>query len=253
MRNLENRVALVTGGADGIGAAACRALAGAGASVVVTDIDAARAQSLAEELGNGAMAAVMDVREEAAWQDILGQVQRRYGRLDILVNNAGGAGAGNIEEISIDDFRNSLRLNLESVFIGSKLAMEVMKSCGGGNIINVSSIHGIRAAAHAASYTAGKGGVRLLTKSIALHCAQHGYNIRCNSIHPGYILTTQMQDWVDKQEDPAAMMAGLVAQHPIGFLGSPEDIGAGILFLASDDSRFMTGTELVMDGGFTLV
>ncbi len=124
---------------------------------------------------------------------------------------------------------------------------------GSGSIVNVSSIHGLRAAPHAAAYTAAKGAVTMLTKSIALHCAQHGYNIRCNSIHPGYILTTQMQDWVDRQDDPEAMMAGLVAQHPIGFLGLPEDIGAGILFLASDDSRFMTGTELVMDGGFTLV
>ncbi len=252
MNKLQDRVAIVTGGADGIGAAACRALAGEGAHVVVTDIDMARAQGLAQSLGGNASAVVLDVREESAWRSTLDEVMAKYGRLDILVNNAGGAGAGNIEEISFDDFRQSIRLNLESVFIGSKLAIELMKDRG-GNIINVSSIHGIRAAAHAASYTAGKSGVRYLTKSIALHCAQHGYGIRCNSIHPGYILTTQMQAWVDRQDDPQAMMAGLVAQHPIGFLGAPEDIGAGILFLASDDSRFMTGTELVMDGGFTLV
>ncbi len=252
MYNLEQKVALVTGGADGIGAATCQALAAAGASVVVTDIDLPRAQALAGELGNNASAVSMDVREEDAWRDTLAKIEAQYGCLDILVNNAGGAGAGNIEEISCDDFRNSIRLNLESVFIGCKLAIEAMKGKG-GNIINVSSIHGIRAAAHAASYTAGKGGVRLLTKSIALHCAQHGYNIRCNSIHPGYILTTQMQAWVDRQDDPEAMMAGLVAQHPIGYLGLPEDIAAGILFLASDAARFMTGTELVMDGGFTLV
>jgi len=252
MKKLAGKVALVTGGADGIGAAACKAMADEGASVVVTDIDLERAQALALSLGNNASAAVMDVREESAWQDQLAAVTDKYGRLDILVNNAGGAGAGNIEEISFDDFRQSIRLNLESVFIGSRLAIELMKGRG-GSIVNVSSIHGIRAAAHAASYTAAKGGVRLLTKSIALHCAQNGYNIRCNSIHPGYILTTQLLDWVGRQEDPEATMAGLVAQHPIGFLGAPEDIGAGILFLASDDSRFMTGTELVMDGGFTLV
>ncbi len=252
MNKLEGKVALVTGGADGIGAAACRSLAAEGASVVVTDIDVERAQLMADSLGNGASAVVMDVRDENAWRSVLDKIAADYERLDILVNNAGGSGAGNIEEISIDDFRQSIRLNLESVFIGSKLAIEMMKHRG-GNIINVSSIHGIRAAAHAASYTAGKGGVRLLTKSIALHCAQNGYGIRCNSIHPGYILTTQMQDWVNRQDDPEAMMAGLVAQHPIGFLGSPEDIGAGILFLASEDSRFMTGAELLMDGGFTLV
>ncbi len=252
MSKLKGNVALVTGGADGIGEASCRALAAEGASVVITDIDLQRSQALAGELGENAMAAELDVRDEAAWSSVLGEVMARYGQLDVLVNNAGGAGAGSIEDISFDDFRESLRLNLDSVFIGCKLAMELMKGRG-GSIINVSSIHGIRAAAHAASYSAAKGGVRLLTKSVALQCAQQGYGIRCNSMHPGYILTTQMEDWVAKQDDPDAMMAGLVAQHPIGFLGQPTDIAAGIVFLASDDSRFMTGAELVMDGGFTLV
>lgn len=252
MNKLTGKIALVTGGADGIGAAACRALAREGATVVVTDIDAAGRDRVANEIGNGAWACGLDVREEAAWRAVLADVASRHGRLDILVNNAGGAGAGNVEEISFEDFQNSMRLNLDSVFLGSKLAMELMKD-GGGSIINVSSIHGIRAAAHAASYSAAKGGVTLLTKSVALHCAQNGYGIRCNSIHPGYILTTQMEDWVAKQDDPEAMMAGLVAQHPIGFLGKSEDIAAGILFLASDDARFMTGSELLMDGGFCLI
>ncbi len=252
MPKLQGKVALVTGGADGIGEAACRALAAEGATVVVSDINLAGAEKVAGDIRNGAWACELNVCEEAAWQAALDEIIGRSGQLDILVNNAGGNGAGNVEEISFDDFRNAMRLNLDSVFIGSKLAIELMKARG-GNIINVSSIHGIRAAAHAASYTAAKGAVRLLTKSIALHCAQHGYGIRSNSIHPGYILTTQMKDWVAGQEDPDEMMAGLVAQHPIGFLGDPADIGAGIVFLASDDSRFMTGSELVMDGGFCLV
>ena len=252
MSKLQGKVALVTGGADGIGEAACRALAAEGATVVVSDINLAGAEKVAGEIGNGAWACELNVCDEAAWQAALDDIIGRSGQLDILVNNAGGSGAGNVEEISFDDFRNAMRLNLDSVFIGSKLAIELMKGRG-GNIINVSSIHGIRAAAHAASYTAAKGAVRLLTKSIALHCAQHGYGIRSNSIHPGYILTTQMKDWAASQDDPDAMMADLVAQHPIGFLGDPDDIGAGIVFLASDDSRFMTGSELVMDGGFSLV
>lgn len=252
MSKLQGKVALVTGGADGIGEAACRALAAEGATVVVSDINLAGAEKVAGDIGNGAWACELNVCDEAAWQAALDDIIGRSGQLDILVNNAGGSGAGNVEEISFDDFRNAMRLNLDSVFIGSKLAIELMKARG-GNIINVSSIHGIRAAAHAASYTAAKGAVRLLTKSIALHCAQHGYGIRSNSIHPGYILTTQMKDWAASQDDPDAMMADLVAQHPIGFLGDPDDIGAGIVFLASDDSRFMTGSELVMDGGFCLV
>ncbi len=252
MAKLDNRVALVTGGADGIGAATCRTLINEGATVIVADIDLARAEQLAGSLGAKAHAELLDVRDEEAWGAVLGRLVAAHGGLDILVNNAGGRGAGSIEDISVDEFRESIRLNLDSVFIGCKLAMGSMKERG-GSIVNVASIHGIRAAAHAASYTAGKGGVRMLTKAIALHCAQHGYNIRCNSIHPGYILTTQMQEWVDHHTDPQAMMAELVKMHPIGFLGEPEDVANGILFLASDDSRFVTGTEMVMDGGFALV
>ena len=253
MSKLNNKIVLVTGAADGIGAAAANVLAAAGATVIVTDINLEGAQNVAQSIGSNAVAMALNVCDENAWQIVLDDIVTKYGKLDVLVNNAGGAGAGNIEEISIDDYRNSMTLNIDSVFIGSKLAIEKMKLSGGGNIINVSSIHGIRAAAHAASYSAAKGAVRLLTKSIALHCAQNTYNIRCNSIHPGYILTTQMVDWVNKAEDPDAVMADLVSKHPIGFLGQPEDIGNGILFLAADDSRFMTGQELVMDGGFTLI
>ena len=252
MQKLAGKVALITGAADGIGAAAARELHREGATVVVTDINLEGADAVASSLGERALALHLDVCDDGAWRKVLDQVTDRPGGLDILVNNAGGAGAGTIEDITFDDYRRAMTLNADSVFIGAKLAIEKMKASG-GNIINVSSIHGIRAAAHAASYTAAKGAVRLLTKSIALHCAQHGYGIRCNSIHPGYILTTQMQDWVDSAEDPEAAMAQLVAQHPIGFLGTPEDIARGIVFLASDDSRFMTGSELVMDGGFTLV
>lgn len=252
MKKLDGKIALITGAADGIGAAAAQALAAQGATVVATDINLDAASRLAATLGNNSIALALNVCEESAWQNVLNTVMERFDKLDILVNNAGGAGAGSIEDISIDDYRRAMVLNIDSVFIGCKLAIEAMKGRG-GNIINVSSIHGIRAAAHAASYTAAKGAVTMLTKSIALHCAQHGYGIRCNSIHPGYILTTQMCNWLESMPDPEAAQAALVAQHPIGFLGDPADIGNGILFLASDDSRFMTGSELVMDGGFTLV
>ena len=252
MNKLKNKIVIVTGAADGIGAATCRALADAGATIIATDINLAGATELAKSLGHHSIALALDVCDEQAWRSVIDAVVEKFGKLDVLVNNAGGAGAGTIEDISVDDYRHSMHLNAGSVFIGSKFAIEVMKNSG-GNIINVSSIHGIRAAAHAASYSAAKGAVRLLTKSIALHCAQNHYNIRCNSIHPGYVLTTQMQEWVNGQADPHAAMESLVAQHPIGFLAQPEDIANGILFLASDDSRFMTGSELVMDGGFELV
>ncbi|MBI1179349.1 MAG: glucose 1-dehydrogenase [Alphaproteobacteria bacterium] len=247
---VKGKVALVTGGADGIGAATARLLAAEGATVAVTDIDGGRAEALAGELGGLGIA--HDAGSETDWQRAVAQVRERYGRLDVLVNNAGiGKGVGDIEHQTLDDYHEVMRVCCDSVFIGSKLAIELMRETGGA-IVNVSSIHGIRAAAHEAAYSAAKGAVRLLTKSVALHCARQGYPIRANSIHPGYIMTTQMKAWMERSGNYADMHAALVQLHPIGFLGAPDDIANGILFLASDESRFMTGSELVMDGGFTL-
>jgi 3(or 17)beta-hydroxysteroid dehydrogenase len=134
--------------------------------------------------------------------------------------------------------------------LGCKHAIDLMK--GGGSIINISSIHGIQAAPHEAAYSATKGAVKLLTKSVAMHCADKGYNIRCNSVHPGYIMTTMMEKWLEASDDRAALEGGLIAKHPIGFLGSPEDIAHGALYLASDEARFVTGSEMVIDGGYLM-
>ncbi|MGE0665348.1 MAG: glucose 1-dehydrogenase [Sphingomonadales bacterium] len=251
MNRVKDKVALVTGGADGIGAATARLLAAEGATVVVTDINREGAEALGEELGGLGIA--HDAGSEAEWHHAVRLVRERYGRLDVLVNNAGiGAGIGDIEHQTLEDYHKVMRVTCDSVFIGSKLAIELMKGAGGGAIVNVSSIHGIRAAAHEAAYSAAKGAVRLLTKSVALHCARNGYKIRSNSVHPGYILTTQMVAWMERSGNSADVNAALVAQHPIGFLGAPEDIANGILYLASDESRFMTGSELVIDGGYSL-
>lgn len=249
---LAGRIALITGAAEGIGAAAARRFAAEGATVVVSDVNLEGARDLAESLGPPAFALPLDVCREDAWRAALAEIQRTCGRLDVLVNNAGGSGSGSIEELDYERYRAAMQLNVDSVFLGCKLAIELMKAHG-GSIVNVSSIHGIRAASYAVAYSAAKGAVRLLTKAVALHCAERGYRIRCNSIHPGYILTRQMREWVESSEDPEATMAALLAKHPIGFLGDPEDVAAGILFLASDDARFMTGAELVVDGGFSLV
>ncbi|MEN3975406.1 glucose 1-dehydrogenase [Emcibacter sp. SYSU 3D8] len=250
MDRVKGKVALVTGGADGIGAATARLLAAEGATVVVTDINKEGAESLADELGGLGIA--HDAGSEAEWHHAVRLVRERYGRLDVLVNNAGiGAGIGDIEHQTLEDYHKVMRVTCDSVFIGSKCAIELMKS-EGGSIVNVSSIHGIKAAAHEAAYSAAKGAVRLLTKSVALHCARSGYRIRSNSVHPGYILTTQMIAWMERADNSADLNAALLAQHPIGFLGQPEDIANGILFLASEESRFMTGSELVIDGGYTL-
>ncbi len=250
MDRVKGKVALVTGGADGIGAAAARLLAAEGAAVVVTDINREGAEALADEIGGLGIA--HDAGSEAEWHHAIRLVTERYGRLDVLVNNAGiGAGLGDIEHQTLDDYHKVMRVTCDSVFIGSKLAIELMKGRG-GSIINVSSIHGIKAAAHEAAYSAAKGAVRLLTKSVALHCARNGYRIRSNSVHPGYILTTQMIAWMERAANSADLRTALLAQHPIGFLGEPEDIANGILYLASDESRFMTGSELVIDGGYML-
>ena len=250
MGRVEGRIALVTGGADGIGEAAARLLAAEGATVVVTDINEEGAAALGDSLGGLGLA--HDATSEDSWRQVADTVRGRFGRLDVLVNNVGGGlPDGNIEQRTLDDYHTVMRRNLDSVFIGCKLGIELMKGAG-GSIVNLSSVHGIRAAPHEAGYSASKGGVRLLTKSVALHCARGGYRIRANSLHPGYILTGRMKKWVESSPEGAALMQSLVAQHPIGFLGEPEDVAAAILYLASDESRFMTGSELVIDGGFTL-
>lgn len=251
MSKLNGKVALVTGAADGIGAACARELGEQGATVVVTDINLAGAAQVAESIGDNALALEHNVCEESAWRMVIDDISRRYGRLDVLVNNAGGSGAGNIEDTDLDFYRNCMTLNVDSIFMGTQMALALMKTHG-GSVINIASIHGIKAASYAAPYTAAKGAVTMLSKAIALHCAENGYPIRCNSVHPGYIKTPQMLKFVDEQEDPKATMDGLVSKHPIGFLGEPEDIAKGVAYLASDDSRFVTGSALIIDGGFSI-
>jgi NAD(P)-dependent dehydrogenase (short-subunit alcohol dehydrogenase family) len=251
MGKLAGRVAVITAAADGIGAVTAETLAGEGATVVITDINVPGARALAAKIGGQALALEHDAGDEQAWRSVMNTVKERFGRLDVLVNNAGGSGAGTIESIKPQELRDALRLNLESTFIGCQLAIEMMKNKG-GSIVNVSSVLGVRASPNAAAYSAAKGGVRLLTKSVALHCAENRYNVRCNSVHPGYILTTQTKKWFDEQPNGAELLADVVRKHPIGFLGDSADIAKGILYLASDDARFVTGIELMIDGGFTL-
>ena len=251
MGKLTGRVAIITAAADGIGAATAETLAGEGATVVATDINQAGVEAVAARIGGQSIGLHHDAGDEQHWQRVVNTVKERFGRLDILVNNAGGTGAGTIENIKPQEFRDAMRLNLESTFIGSQLAVEIMKGTG-GSIINVSSVLGLRASWHATAYGPAKAAVRMLTKCVALHCAENRYNIRCNSVHPGYILPRQTKKWFDEQPNGAELLADVVRKHPIGFLGDPADIAKGIVYLASDDARFITGTELVIDGGFTM-
>ena len=253
MARLENKVALVSGGASGLGQAQSLVMAREGASLVVTDINLEGAQAVADKIkanGGNAIALHQDVTEEERWKEVITTAVEQYGKLDILVNNAGIGAGGNAEDCTLEDWRLVLSVNLDAVFLGTKHAIRAMKQTGGGSIINISSIMGLIGAAGSGAYNASKGGVKLLTKSSALYCANAGYGIRVNSVHPGYVDTPLVQRFFDGPEGEGARQK-LIDLHPIGRLGVPEDIANGVLYLASDESSFVTGSELVIDGGYT--
>ncbi len=260
MGRVENKTAIVTGGGSGLGAASSELLAEEGAKVVVTDVNAEAAEqtvNIIKQRGGSAIALHQDVANQDRWQEVIDTTVSEFGGLDVLVNNAGvvGAGAGPMEDTSFENWRQVMTINLDAVFLGCQAAIREMKSSGGGSIINISSIMGIVGGAGAA-YNASKGGVRLLSKSVAVYCGNNGYNIRCNSIHPGYIWTPMVRgivDFVEEVDSEDALKEMLIEKHPIGRLGEACDIAAGVLFLASDESSFMTGSELVIDGGYTAV
>ena len=253
MGRVAGKVCMVTGAALGLGRASALMLAREGAKVVITDLKEAEGAILSDQINNAGGEAVFvrhDVAQEADWKAVTATALRRFGRLDVLVNNAGVALAGGVAETSLEQWRWLMSINLDGVFLGVKYAVEAMK-VGGGSIINLSSIEGLIGDPNLAAYNASKGGVRLLTKSAALDCARRGYRIRVNSIHPGYILTPMVEGYVKGQADPGAASKAIAALHPLGHLGEPDDIAYGVLYLASDESKFMTGSELVIDGGYT--
>ncbi|MDW3214557.1 MAG: glucose 1-dehydrogenase [Ilumatobacteraceae bacterium] len=250
------KVAIVTGGASGIGRASAVRLAEEGAIVVITDIqDDTGKDAVAEiEAGGGtAQFAHLDVTSEDEWIALVASVSSEHGRLDVLVNNAGIGIGASIVEMTLADWQRQQAINLDGVFLGLKHCIPAMRDSGGGSIINMSSVAGLKGSARLAGYNATKGGVRLLTKGVALECAQNRWNVRVNSVHPGIIDTPIWNSVVPgslrpggEPLDVAAMAAMAV---PTGVLGQPTDIANGVLFLASDESSYMTGTELVIDAG----
>lgn len=254
MDRVRGMVAIVTGGALGLGEATAALLAREGARVVVTDVKEDEGRRVADRIqkdGGEALFLKQDASREEDWTRVIEETTARFGRLDIMVNNAGVALAKDVEHTTLEEWRWLMSINLDGVFLGTRYAIGAMKANRSGSIINLSSIEGLVGDPNLAAYNASKGGVRLLTKSAALYCAKAGYNIRVNSVHPGYIVTPMVENFAQASGDAAAAQRALVALHPIGHLGEPNDIAYGILYLASDESKFVTGSELVIDGGYT--
>lgn len=252
---VQGKLALVTGAAQGIGRASALALAREGAKVLLTDINAegatAAAAAIDEEIGAGtAFATRHDVSSESDWIAAVDCARRRLGGLCVLVNNAGIAQLGSVEDLSLEEWRRGMSVNADSVFLGCKYALPLMREHQPGSIVNISSISGLIAAHNFAVYNASKAAVWMLSKSVALHCARRGWNIRSNSVHPTFIKTPILDSLIGDR-DEATVLGKLARQVPLGRLGAAEDVANAVVYLASDESQFMTGAELKLDGGIS--
>jgi NAD(P)-dependent dehydrogenase (short-subunit alcohol dehydrogenase family) len=245
---LSGKTALVTGGASGLGLAICQRFVAEGASVIVADIDQEAGTRLADELGAAARFERLNVSIEADWADVVVRIDT----LDILVNNAGITTLGSIEDVTLEQFRHEFEIDVVGVFLGCKAGVAKMKASGGGSIINMSSMTGVRAQADLVAYNGAKAAVTHMTKSVALHCAKQGYGIRCNSVHPGLIRTPIIDKVLAQSDDPDMVYAGWMNILPIGRLGKPEEIAAICVYLGADESAFATGAEFRIDGGSTI-
>jgi 3(or 17)beta-hydroxysteroid dehydrogenase len=246
---LQNKVALISGGARGMGAVEARLFANEGAKVTIGDVLEDEGRKLEAEInaaGGEALFVRLDVTREADWQQAVAATVGRFGRLDVLVNNAGISGRGRVEDTPLEEWSRVMEVNVTGVFLGSKLAIPAMRRSGSGSIINISSQLGLVGTDHSSpQYQASKGAVRLLTKATAVQYAKEG--IRANSVHPGPIVTPMTEA---ARADPERYKL-MLSRIPLGCYGQPEDVAYGVLYLASDESRWVTGSELVIDGGWT--
>ena len=256
MGQVDGKIVLVTGGGSGIGRATAQALAAEGARVVVTDIDAAGGSETVAVIGEAAVFKSQDVTDEERWQAVIAETVAELGGLHVLVNNAGIGISKSILETTLEDWRKQQSVNVEGVFLGVKHAIPAIRDSGGGSIVNLSSIAGLKGnAVGLACYSATKGAVRLFTKCAALECARAGWPVRVNSVHPGIIDTAiwpKLAKGAALSNDPKASIdpvARAAAHVPGEKLGRPEDVANAIVFLASDKSSYMTGTEVVVDHG----
>ena len=255
MGRVAGKMALITGAASGLGTAAAMMLAKEGAKVALTDINLAGADEAAKAINDEhpgrAVAFQHDVTSEGQWKEVLDAAVGAMGGLNILVNNAGIGGTNkSVEDEDFEDWRKTLAVDLDSVFLGCKYAIGHMRAHAPGSIVNISSIAGLIAGHNMASYNAAKSGVWLLSKSVALHCAKRQYEIRCNTVHPTFIRTPILDAFIkDRGEDE--VVTKLARQVPLGRIGDPDDVAYAVLYLASDESKFVTGAELKIDGGIS--
>lgn len=247
MGRVEGKVVLITGGASGLGAEAARTLAREGAKVVITDVQDELGRKVADEIP-GSIFLKHDVRREEEWQQVVEQAAAAFGTIDVLVNNAGVVRFANVEELSYTEYKFQTEIMLDGTFLGCKYALPKMTKTGGGSIINISSVGGIKGLSSIPAYAAAKGGIISITRSVAIHCQEQGYGIRCNAIAPGGIATPMMDQAMSAidLDDP-----GMTQNKNYG-LGHPSDIANAVLYLASEESRFMTGAVMVIDNGETI-
>lgn len=247
---LATKVAFITGAASGIGYATARSFVEEGAKVVIADLDQARAIAAAEALGPATVAFQMDVSREADWEAGTAFAIERFGKLDIVCNVAGVGRGGSIEDVDLDDWKLMIDVNLTGTMLGCKHGVRAISRSGGvGAIINVSSLGGLVGIADLAGYCASKGGVTVLSKSVALHCAQKNYPIRCISVHPTYVDTEMLDPVVEAAGgNRTALIDGMARLVPMGRVAKPQDIANGIVFAASDEAAMMSGSPLIIDG-----
>tara|TARA_Y200000002_G_scaffold101564_1_gene82400 strand:+ start:3494 stop:4249 length:756 start_codon:yes stop_codon:yes gene_type:complete len=245
---LKNKVALITGGAQGLGKEMARSMIAEGARVVISDINQSILKDSAKELQCDYL--VLDVTSKDQWQKVVKNIKEDIGSLNILVNNAGMGGGGDVESTDIELWDLVHKVNLDSVFMGCKYSLPLMRDSGDGSIINISSMSGIVASHNTSAYNSSKAAVRHLSKSVALHCAKSTNLVRCNSIHPVFTRTAMVQSMIDSAPE-RNIEQKLIQQIPIRKLAEPIDIANAAVFLASDESSFITGTELIVDGGLS--
>ena len=253
---VDGKMSFVTGAAQGLGEAIAYMLAKEGSKVVLADINEEKLTGVEDRINSDfpgkAHSVKLDVTSEDQWKETLNEAEKLMGGINILVNNAGIGGGSTVEETDYEIFKQVMAVDTDSVFLGCKYAIPIMKNYSPGSIINTSSISGLIAGHNMAAYNTAKAGVWMLTKSVALHCARSAYNIRCNSIHPTFIDTSILDAMVERSNsEKEQVMMKLARQVPLGKVGEPDDVAYTVLFLASDESKFITGAEIKIDGGIS--